>query len=190
MSTIGSAQSICQDTYAPRTERHSPTEISTPPHGPTTASSTAPIEFSGSAASSSWLSTPYDRVDTATNSASTDRKPMMVALPTSLRTRACLEYTDAPSMPMNTHTVYSMMPLSCSPNGRLEPQKSRVKRSQEKPRNATSTMKATMGTSLATVVTAFITAACRRPRVSPKKMSQLNAETDTASTHRLEKAGK
>ena len=30
---------------------------------------------------------------------------MMVALPTSLRTRACFEYTEAPSMPMKTQTV-------------------------------------------------------------------------------------
>ena len=58
MSTIGSAHSICQDTYAPSTDRHKPIEMNTPPHGPTTASSTAPIEFSGSAASSSWVSTP------------------------------------------------------------------------------------------------------------------------------------
>ena len=83
-----------------------------------------------------------------------------------------------------------MMPLSWSANGRLEPQKSMVKRSQEKPRNATSTMNARMGSSFATVVTAFITAACLRPRVRPKKISQLSALTEIASTQRLEKAGK
>ena len=56
--TIGSAHSICHDTYAPSTDKHRPIETSAPPHGPTTASSTAPIELSGSAANSSWLSTP------------------------------------------------------------------------------------------------------------------------------------
>ena len=56
--TSGSAHNICHDTYAPSMDRHNPTEISAPPQGPTTASSTAARELSGSAANSSWLHTP------------------------------------------------------------------------------------------------------------------------------------
>ena len=65
------------------------------------------------------------------------------------------------------------------------PQKSVVKRSHEKPRNATSTINARMGTSFATVVTTFITAACFRPRVSPHRISQLIADTAIANTQRF-----
>lgn len=85
-------------------------EMSAAPHGPTTASSTEAIELSGRAASSSWVSTPKERADTLTSRASTERKPITVARPMSRRERDWREYTEAPSMPMNTHTVKSMVP--------------------------------------------------------------------------------
>ena len=41
-------------------------------------------------------------------------KPVMVAKPMSLRSRANREYTLAPSMPRNTNTVTSIVALTCS----------------------------------------------------------------------------
>ena len=46
---------------------------------------------------------------TASSRASTAAKPSTVARPTSSRLAARLEYTDAPSMPMKTQTVTSIM---------------------------------------------------------------------------------
>ena len=66
-------------------------EIKAAPHGPTTASNTEAMELSGNAASSAWESTPNDKEETETKSASTEKKPITVARPTSLRERACLE---------------------------------------------------------------------------------------------------
>ena len=79
------------------------------------------------------------------------------------------------------------MPCSCCENGIVEPspQKSKVNLSQEKPRKATRTMKQRIGTSLATVVTTFITAACFTPRVSMMKMPHVITDTAAANTHRL-----
>lgn len=98
-----------------------------------------------------------------------------------------MEYTDAPSMPMKTHTVNSMIPWSCSDSGMPEfsPQKSSVNLSQLKPTNAMSTMKARMGTSLAIVVIKFIAAACLMPRVSAKKIPHVKSDTEMAITHVL-----
>jgi hypothetical protein len=42
----------------------------------------------------------------------TERKPRIVALPTSARVLARSEKTEAPSTPMNTHTVTSIMFLT------------------------------------------------------------------------------
>ena len=67
-----------------------------------------------SAASSGCAITPIDSRLTATSSASTNRKPASVARPTSTRRTAWAEYTLAPSTPMNTHTVTSIMPRTCS----------------------------------------------------------------------------
>ena len=66
-------------------------EISAPPQGPTTSVSTEAMELSGSAASSSLVITPKLNVETETKSASTEKKPMTVARPTSVRVEACLE---------------------------------------------------------------------------------------------------
>ena len=46
-------------------------------------------------------------------------------------------------------------------------------------------MKQRIGTSLATVVTTFITAACFTPRVSMMKMPHVITDTAAANTHRL-----
>lgn len=120
-----------------------------------------------SAASSGWLITPSDSRLTSISSASTPRKPITVALPTSRRRSARDEYTLAPSMPMNTNTVTSIMLRTCSstpPNcGLLRPQMSRVKMSRSKAR-PTMTMNSRIGTSLATVVIRLISAASLMPR--------------------------
>ncbi|MCY1432331.1 hypothetical protein D9M71_483240 [compost metagenome] len=122
---------------------------------------------------------PSDNTLTSTSSASTPRKPMTVALPTSDRRWARPEYTLAPSMPMNTNTVTSIMLRTCSstlPNcGLLKPQISRVKISARKA-NAAITTKISKGTTLATVVTWLMKAASLMPRSTRKCTDHSSSE--------------
>ena len=55
---------------------------------------------------------PSDSSDTAINSIRQITKPATVARPTSWRSAARAEYTLAPSMPMKTHTVTSIVLLT------------------------------------------------------------------------------
>ncbi|MNP59557.1 hypothetical protein D3C76_1545600 [compost metagenome] len=59
--------------------------ISKAPQGPTMCSSTEANEGFCNPASSGWVITPSDSTLTSTSSASTPRKPITVALPTSER---------------------------------------------------------------------------------------------------------
>ena len=140
------------------------------------------MEGLGSAASSGWLRMPVESTLTATSSASTSTKPISVARPTSARRSARAEYTLAPSMPTNTHTVTSIAPLTCSstlpsglPPARPCPQRSRANTSLLKAKTATSTNSAS-GVSLARVAIWLTNAACRMPRSSKKCMHHTSAE--------------
>ena len=114
---------------------------------------------------------PSDSTFTSTSKASTPRKPITVALPTSERFSARPEYTLAPSMPINTKTVTSIMLRTWSITlprlGVCVPQKSRVKISALKA-TAVSTINITIGTILATVVNWLINAASLIPRSTRK----------------------
>ena len=112
--------------------------------------------------------------------------PNTVARPTSDRVCACFEYTDAPSIPINAHTVNSMMPCTCSITDKPldSPQKSMVNVSMLNPKNATNTTNARIGTNFATVVIAFMILACLIPLVSTPKIIHVNADTASACAHR------
>ncbi|MNJ40585.1 hypothetical protein D3C77_354830 [compost metagenome] len=104
-----SAHSNAHDNNAPSNEIARPMLISNAPHGPTMCSSTDASDGFCNAASSGWVMTPSDRTLTITSKASTPMKPITVALPTSERFCARPEYTLAPSIPMNTNTVTSII---------------------------------------------------------------------------------
>src|SRR6478672_12482199 len=93
-----------------------PTRMKMDPHGPTMDSSTDAIEGWLTLASSPWGSTPYETNVTSAKTQSTLTNPMTVARPTSSRLRAIREYTLAPSMPRNTKTVISIVPVAWSHN--------------------------------------------------------------------------
>ena len=166
-----SAHSKAHDSNAPSNEMASPILIKIAPHSPTTCLSTPAIDGFCSLASSGWVMIPSDSTLTITNSASTPIKPMTVALPTSERFSARPEYTLAPSMPINTNTVTSIMLRTWSITlprlGVSWPQKSVVKISAL---NATpaNTINITMGTIFATVVSWLIKAASLMPRMTRK----------------------
>ncbi len=119
-----------------------------------------------------------------------------MARETSRRVFARREYAEAPSTPMNAHTVNSIMPwtwvdrlavwspapVPSSPKVARRPQKSAVKTSGWKPTNATMMRNARMGSSFAAVVTMLSSAACRTPRASTPKMTQVITETPMALT--------
>ena len=92
-------------------------------------------------------------------------KPITVARPTSSRRRARAEYTLAPSMPMKTHTVTSIVlrTWSSSEPSAGAPQNSNVKVFTWKA-IATSIMKSSNGTTLASVATALSITAPWIPR--------------------------
>ena len=125
-----SAQSRVQDSRAPARETIRPMLISMAPQGPTTCSSTAAIEGFFRPASWAWARMPWDSRLTSTNSSNTPIKPTTVALPTSERFAARAEKMLAPSMPINTQTVTSIMlrawSITLPSSGLLAPQKSAV----------------------------------------------------------------
>src|SRR5450830_288898 len=107
---------------------------------------------------------PSESNDTAISSSRVMTKPITVARPTSLRRFAREEYTLAPSIPMNTQTVTSIVVLTCvsiDPSF-TSPQKVKVNVSKLNA-IATNTMKISKGMTLARVTTAFKTTAPRMP---------------------------
>ncbi len=104
---------------------------------------------------------------------------MTVARPTSLRRSARAENTLAPSIPMNTHTVTSIMLRTCCitlpSSGLPRPQKSAVNTSRRKA-TAVITMNRSNGTILAMVVTRLTNAASRIPRKMRKCTPQSTSE--------------
>ncbi|MDT4871486.1 hypothetical protein FQZ97_1066170 [compost metagenome] len=156
-----------------------PTLISTAPQWPTTCSSTAAMDGFCSLASSGWVMMPSDSTFTSTSNSSTMTKPRTVALPTSLRFSARAEKMLAPSMPMNTHTVTSIILRTWSitvPRSLLPaPQKSAVNTSILKA-TAAITMNRASGTILAMVVRVLMKAASLIPRSTRKCRHQSNAE--------------
>lgn len=122
-------------------------------------------------ANSGWLMTPRDNTFTSTSNARTPRKPITVARPTSARFCARAEYTLAPSIPMNTNTVTSIMcrtwSITLPRSGLIAPQISRVNTSALKA-TAARTMNINSGTTLATVVTRLMNAASLMPRNTRK----------------------
>lgn len=104
-----SAHSSVHDSRAPASDTIRPMEISWAPQGPTTCSSTPAMDGFFSPDSSAWARMPWLSTLTSTSSRSTPTKPITVALPTSLRFSARAEKMLAPSMPMNTQTVTSIM---------------------------------------------------------------------------------
>ena len=107
----------------------------------------------------------------------------MVARPTSRRSRARSEKTEAPSTPMNTQTVTSIMALiwsSAEPRPLLVPQKSAEKVLALKAMIPIR-MKTTRGTTLAIVTTTLTTAASRMPRMMSRWYSHRSAEETTVA---------
>ena len=178
-----SLDSISHDSKAPDSEISSPRLISAAPVGPMTCASTWAMDGFLSTASSGCVITPSENRLTLTINASVNRKPSKVARPTSTRRSARAEHTLAPSTPMNTHTVTSIMLRTWSvtlPSAGLAwPQMSCVNTSV---RNAspTSSTNSASGTSLATVVTWLMKAASRMPRSTRKCMP--HSMTDALAT--------
>ncbi|MCY1535903.1 hypothetical protein D9M68_713290 [compost metagenome] len=174
-----SAHSRVQDSNAPARETISPTLMSTAPQWPTTLSSTPAIDGFFRPDSWAWARMPWDSTLTSTSSRSTPMKPTTVALPTSLRFSARAEKMLAPSMPMNTQTVTSIMlrtwfitvPRSLLP----APQKSAVNTSSLKA-TAQITMNSASGTILAMVVRVLMNAASLIPRSTRKCRNQSSTE--------------
>ncbi|MNV03418.1 hypothetical protein D3C71_936820 [compost metagenome] len=85
-------------------------------------------------------------------------------------------------MPMNTHTVISIMPRSCSPRLPSDsvPQKSPLNTSSRKP-IAAITRNTTIGTILATVTTALINAAWPMPRSTIACIAQSSTEAQATA---------
>ena len=107
----------------------------------------------------------------------------MVARPTSWRLRARSEKTEAPSTPMNTQTVTSIMALtwvSVEPRSLWVPQKSAEKVPILKA-VAPMMMKTIRGTILAMVTTTLTTAASRMPRRMSRWYSHRSAEETTVA---------
>ncbi len=142
-------------------------------------SSTPAIDGFFSPASSAWAMMPCDRMLTRTSSRSTPTKPITVALPTSLRFSARAEKMLAPSMPMNTQTVTSIMLRTWSitlPRSLLpRPQKSLVNTSSLKAM-AAMMMNSASGSILAMVVTVLMKAASLMPRSTRKCSSHSRIE--------------
>ena len=136
---------------------------------------------------------PIDNSDTAINSTRQIRKPSTVARPTSSRRCARAEYTLAPSMPMKTHTVTSIVLLTWSSTepSWASPQKSSLKVSIWKA-IATSAMNSSSGSSLASVTTALSTVAPRMPRSTSAWMTHntTDAPNTAAGVLPSPKAGK
>ena len=168
-----------QDSNAPTNEIIKPIETKAAPHLPTTCSRTYAIDGFFRAASSGCFITPSDSTFTNTNSANTPKKLSTVALPTSLRFSARAEYTLAPSIPINTHTVTNIMLLTWFVTlprlGFVVPQKSLVKISALNAR-PTNTIKVNNGTTLAIVVIKLINAASLIPRSTKKWVSHNKIE--------------
>ena len=166
-----SAHSSTHDSNAPSSEMIRPTLISTAPQWPTTCSSTAAIDGFCSLANSGWVMIPRDSTFTSIRNSSTVIKPITVALPTSLRFSARDEKMLAPSMPINTQTVTSIMLrtwfITLPRSGFFTPQMSAVKMSSLNANNAIST-NSSSGTTLATVVTRLMNAASLIPRSTRK----------------------
>ncbi|MNQ97126.1 hypothetical protein D3C85_1127580 [compost metagenome] len=122
---------------------------------------------------------PSDSTFTSTRNSSTVMKPITVALPTSLRFSARAEKMLAPSMPMNTHTVTSIIlrtwSITLPRSGFFRPQMSAVKMSSLKANNAIN-MNSSSGTILATVVTRLMNAASFIPRSTRKCTAQSSTE--------------
>lgn len=122
-------------------------------------------------------------------------KPITVALPTSERFSAREEKMLAPSMPMNTQTVTSIMLrtwfITLPRSGLLLPQMSAVKMSSLKA-NRQIRMNRNSGTILATVVTVLMNAASLIPRSTRKcrAQSRTEAQTIAATVSPLPKIGK
>ncbi|MCY1366972.1 hypothetical protein D9M69_538840 [compost metagenome] len=118
---------------------------------------------------------PSERTFTSTSSSSTMTKPRTVALPTSERFSARAEKMLAPSMPMNTQTVTSIMLrtwfITLPSSMFFEPQMSAVKMSSLKA-NRQMRMNRNSGTTLAMVVTRLMKAASLIPRSTRKCTAQ------------------
>lgn len=114
---------------------------------------------------------PSDSTLTSTRNSNTVMKPMTVALPTSERFSARDEKMLAPSMPMNTHTVTSIMLrtwfITLPSSGVPTAQMSAVKMSSLKA-NRQISANSTSGTTLATVVIRLMNAASLMPRSTRK----------------------
>lgn len=114
---------------------------------------------------------PSDSTLTSTSASSTPTKPITVARPTSLRFSARAEKMLAPSMPMNTQTVTSIMLrtwfITEPSDGFARPQMS-VRNTSSLNAKKPIRMKTTSGTIFATVVTRLTNAASRMPRSTRK----------------------
>ncbi|MCY1176095.1 hypothetical protein D9M73_163560 [compost metagenome] len=122
---------------------------------------------------------PSDSTLTSTRNSSTVMKPMTVALPTSVRFSARAEKMLAPSMPMNTHTVTSIMLrtwfITLPRSGFMVPQMSWLKMSSLKA-NRQIRMNRNSGTIFAMVVTTLMNAASLMPRRTRKCTAQSRME--------------
>ncbi|MNG01799.1 hypothetical protein D3C84_847930 [compost metagenome] len=122
---------------------------------------------------------PSDSTFTSTRNSSTVMKPITVALPTSERFSARAEKMLAPSIPMNTQTVTSIMLrtwfITLPRSGFMVPQMSAVKMSSLNA-NTAIRMNSASGTTLATVVTRLMKAASLIPRSTRKCTAQSNTE--------------
>ncbi|MNN55121.1 hypothetical protein D3C81_1699810 [compost metagenome] len=138
---------------------------------------------------------PSDRMFTSTSSNSTMMKPRMVALPTSERFSARAEKMLAPSIPMNTQTVTSIMLrtwfITLPSSGFIEPQMSWLKMSSLKA-NRQIRMNRNSGTIFAMVVTTLMNAASLMPRRTRKctAQSRMEAPMIAASVLPSPKTGK
>ena len=122
---------------------------------------------------------PSDSTFTSTSNSSTVIKPITVARPTSERFSAREEKMLAPSIPMNTHTVTSIMlrtwSITLPRSGFFTPQMSLVKMSSLNAKRAIR-INSTSGTTLATVVTRLMNAASLIPRSTRKCTAQSRIE--------------
>ena len=180
-----SAHSSAHDNNAPNSEMASPMLIRIAPHSPTTCLSTPAIDGFCKLASSGWVMIPSESTFTSTSNASTPRKPITVALPTSERFSALPEYTLAPSIPMNTNTVTSIMlrtwSITLPRSGVPLPHRSRVKMSALKA-TAAITINMTIGTIFAIVVNWLMKAASLIPRSTKKCTPHSNNEAQPMAT--------
>lgn len=142
-----------------------PAAISTSPHGPISSTISTAIDGLRISASSLRGTTPSDSNVTIRYTASADSTASMVARPTSFLLRARAETTTAPSTPINTHRVISMVSLTCSHTGlpKAMPLKSSVNTSILKA-IAARTANIPSGSSLARVAARLMLAAVCTPR--------------------------